>query len=56
MSSKQLRQPKKITDIEEENASVALNRERRCWLSEVFSTKDHRILSLSSENGPAASC
>ena len=52
MSSKRLRQPKKITDTEEENASVALNRERRCWLFEVFSTKDHHILSLSSEKWP----
>ena len=52
MSSKRLRQPKKITDTEEENASVALNREKRCWLFEVFSTKDHHILSLSSEKWP----
>ena len=52
MSSERLRQPKKITDTEEENANVALNRERRCWLFEVFSTKDHHILSLSSEKWP----
>ena len=54
MSSKRLRQPKKITDTEEENASVALNRERRCWLFEVFSTKDHHIHSLSSEKWPCS--
>ena len=52
MSSQRLRQPKKITDTEKENSSVALNRERRCWFFEVFSTKDHHILSLSSEKGP----
>ena len=52
MSSKRLRLPKKITDTEEENASVALNRERKCWLFEVFSTKDHQILSLNSEKWP----
>ena len=54
MSSKRLRQPKKITDTEEENASVAINREKRCWLSEVFSTKYHHILSLSSEKWPCS--
>ena len=52
MSSKRLRQPKKITDTEEEKASFALNRGRRCSLFEVFSTKDHHILSLSSEKWP----
>ena len=54
MSSKRLRQPTKITDTEEGNASVALNREKRCWFFEVFSTKDHHILSLSSENLPCS--
>ena len=53
MSSKQLHQPNKITDAEEENASVSLNREKGCWLFEVFSTKDHHILSLSSEKWPS---
>ena len=47
-----MRQPKKFTDNKEEKASVALNRERSCWLFEVFSTKDHHILSVSNENWP----
>ena len=52
MSGKRLRQPKKITDTEEENVSLALNRENRRWFFEVCSTKDHHILSLNSEKWP----
>ena len=52
MNSKRLRQPKKVTDTEKEKTSVVLNGEMRCWLFEVFSTKDHHILSLSSKNWP----